>query len=182
MMALVFLVIFSMITGCNGGDQPEVVEESNEGETVDESSAPITFESVDINGTAVTSDIFSQSKITVVKIWGTFCGPCIKEMPDLQPLYEELKDKDVNLIGIMVDVSEDQNIEAAKYILDSSNVKFTNIIPDKNLYEQLISQIPGVPTTFFIDEEGKIIGEPLVGARSKDDYMKIINSILESIE
>lgn len=181
-MAFVFLFALSMVTGCaDDSNQKDAVDESQE-DVVDESSAPITFEAVDINGKTVTSDIFSQNKMTVVNLWGTFCPPCIEEMPDLQLLYEELKGKNVNLIGIMVDVSEDQNMELAKNILQSSGAKFTNIIPDKNLYDQLISQIAGVPTTFFIDQQGNIVGEPLVGARSKEDYMKDIDNVLKNLE
>ena len=55
----------------------------------------VIFETTDIDGNQVSSaDIFSQHKITMVNIWGTFCGPCIDEMPDLEVLSGRLAEKD----------------------------------------------------------------------------------------
>ena len=51
----------------------------------------ITFTATDLKGAAVTSEIFSKNKVTMLNIWGTFCGPCIREMPDLAKLNEENK-------------------------------------------------------------------------------------------
>ncbi|MBQ4235421.1 MAG: TlpA family protein disulfide reductase, partial [Treponema sp.] len=41
----------------------------------------ITFTATDLNGRIVTSEIFEKNKVTMLNIWGTFCGPCIREMP-----------------------------------------------------------------------------------------------------
>ena len=46
-------------------------------------SVSYTFESQDLDGNKITSDIFSNNIITMINIWGTFCGPCIREMPEL---------------------------------------------------------------------------------------------------
>ena len=63
------------------------------------------FKTTDTNGNEVTEKIFSDKDITMVNVWGTFCGPCINEMPELQKIYESLP-KNANLIGIAADVPE----------------------------------------------------------------------------
>ncbi|MCI6809084.1 MAG: redoxin domain-containing protein, partial [Spirochaetia bacterium] len=46
----------------------------------------IEFSAKDINNKNITSEIFEDAELTMINIWGTFCGPCIKEMPDLAQL------------------------------------------------------------------------------------------------
>ncbi|KAJ49208.1 putative oxidoreductase, partial [Clostridium tetanomorphum DSM 665] len=61
------------------------------------------FKVNDVNDKVVTNDIFKDKKLTMINIWGTFCKPCIDEMPELQDLYNEYGKKDVNIIGVVAD-------------------------------------------------------------------------------
>ena len=65
------------------------------------------FESVDLDGKEITSELYSNNKLTMINIWGTFCGPCIREMPGLAKLSEENKAKGVEIIGIPIDIIDD---------------------------------------------------------------------------
>ena len=64
----------------------------------------ITFSGSDLNGNPVTIEIFAENKVTMLNIWGTFCGPCIREMPDLAKLNKENKDKNFEVVGIIIDI------------------------------------------------------------------------------
>ena len=64
----------------------------------------ITFTATDMSGAAITSDIFAKNKVTMVNIWGTFCGPCIREMPDLANLAKTNAAKGVQVVGIPIDI------------------------------------------------------------------------------
>lgn len=55
-------------------------------------SAVNVFSTTDLEGNTVTNDIFSQADLTVVNFWGTFCNPCINEMPELAKWNEEMPD------------------------------------------------------------------------------------------
>lgn len=55
------------------------------------------------NGNDVDKSIFTDKKLTMVNVWGTYCGACIEEMPDLQEIYTEMKNKGVNVVGIVMD-------------------------------------------------------------------------------
>lgn len=61
----------------------------------------ISFTATDFKGNPVTSEIFAKNKLTMVNIWGTFCGPCIREMPDLARINEENKAKGIEEIEDM---------------------------------------------------------------------------------
>lgn len=123
------------------------------------------FTTKDINGVEVDSSIFSGKKLTVINVWGTFCGPCIREMPELADWAREMGD-DVQLIGIVGDIngeSDTQHIELAQTIAEKANVEFTNLIPNAD-FDRFMMDIIGFPTTFFVDENGTFVGEPVVGA------------------
>lgn len=145
----------------------------------------ITFDTKDLNGNAATSDLFGQNKVTMINIWGTFCGPCIAEMPDIQALSEEMKDQGVGIIGIVMDTvdgnyTEDQTvIELAKQIVSEKGVAYQNLITNKDLSE--LVPVVAVPTTIFVDSEGNMLGDAAVGSKGKDEYRQLIEAALGSI-
>lgn len=123
------------------------------------------FVSEDLYGNQVDETIFSEHKLTAVNVWGTFCSPCIEEMPELAQWSENMPDG-VGLIGIVGDVDgkeDTEHLELARKITEKAGAEFTNIIGGDAM-EELLDGIIGFPTTFFADEEGNIVGEPIVGA------------------
>lgn len=133
------------------------------------------FEMSDTAGNMVSEKIFKDYKVTMINIWATTCGPCIQEMPELQSLYADYKDKDFNLIGLVVD--GEQNKSDLKTILEKKGVKFTNLMANDSVSSYL-KNIAGTPTTIFVDKDGNIIGEPIVGSRSKADYEIAVKELL----
>lgn len=140
------------------------------------------FKTKTLDGKEIDSSIFKDSKLTMVNIWATYCGPCIEEMPELQKLYEEVKDENINVIGIVSDTPDVNNEELAKKILSKKGVEFANIIPDEKIMNTILKDISGVPTTFFVDSEGNIIGDFLVGSNSKEGFKKEIQDRLKNIK
>ncbi|WP_432405839.1 TlpA family protein disulfide reductase [Wukongibacter sp. M2B1] len=127
------------------------------------------------------SDVFKQNKLTMINIWATFCGPCIREMPDLQKLHEELKGEGVSVLGIIGDTPDADNEAAAKKIIETKGVNFINVIPDQGIKDNLIGGIAGYPTSLFVDSEGKIVGKVITGSRTKEEYKEIIKEVLNSL-
>lgn len=140
------------------------------------------FTTNDIAGNEVTESIFANKDLTVVNIWGTFCGPCINEMPELGAWEKELPDN-VQIVGLIVDISSTDNetqIAAAKQITEKADVGFVNLIGGNGAFDELISSIVGVPTTIFVDKSGNIIGEIIVGA-DVDRYKSFVNKYVEAL-
>ena len=136
------------------------------------------FATSNLNGESVANNLFAQKKITVVNIWGTFCGPCIGEMPELGEWARNMPEG-AQLIGIVCDVrgnNDSQTIAEANNILSQANANFVNLIPDKSLSKYL-ETVEAVPTTLFVDSQGNIIGDPVVGA-DVDSYKERVEQYL----
>lgn len=134
------------------------------------------FIAQDLDGNEVSSSIFSQADITVVNVWGTFCGPCKEEMPELQAWSQELPDN-VQIIGILCDVPDSNAKEYADAldIIAKSGVTYPNLLYGGDL-EEFITSLHVMPTTFFVDSEGKII-DSITGA-DVEGYKRAVELLL----
>ena len=135
------------------------------------------FETTDTKGNKITEKIFADKDITMVNVWGTFCGPCINEMPELQKIYESLP-KNANLIGIVADVPEGMKdgVDNANYIEKQTGVKYTNLTLSDSL-SSFAKRFYAVPSTIFVDKNGNIIGELVMGA-DIDAYVRNLQNVL----
>ena len=122
------------------------------------------FTAKTITGETVTNEIFASKKISVVNIWGTFCPPCIAEMPELGEMARSLP-ADAQIIGLVCDATEDstQQIQKAQEITKQSNANFVNIIPDAQLLK-FMENVEAVPTTIFVNSKGEVVGKAIIGA------------------
>ncbi len=139
-----------------------------------------TFESSDLDGNVVDDSIFADYDLTLVNVWGTFCGPCKVEIPELVQLHEEYGDR-VGFLGIISDVYEenDANVDVAKQIIEELNVDYVNIKLNERIHDTITKHVMGIPTTFFVDSEGNVVGEIIVGAQAKDVFEQQILDLLE---
>ena len=145
--------------------------------------ASITFETTDLDGNPVSSvELFGAHALTMVNLWGTYCGPCINEMPDLAELSARLEEKNCAIVGVVVDASgrnQESVIESAKEIIADTGVTYLNLLPWNRIAGDLPSQY--IPTTYFIDSEGRIVGEAAIGSRGADEYEALIDAALASL-
>ena len=137
------------------------------------SKEKLTFKTVSLDNDKITQDIFSGYDITVVHVWGTFCGPCIAEMGDYADFYKDLPDN-VNMIAIICDVYDgiDSNVSEAKDILKDADADFTNLRTSDDLYD-VIGEFQYVPSSFFVDGEGHIIGSMMDGVGFEDTKKRL---------
>ena len=124
------------------------------------------FETVDLAGNTVTNEIFSTKDLTIVNIWGTFCTPCINEMPELAKWSASMPEN-MQLIGIVSDlnsVDDADTLELAQEICEATGADvYTSLVAGDD-FTELLNGIVGVPTTFFVDRNGALVGNPIVGA------------------
>lgn len=178
------LSLFACNKKNNPGDTNKVEEkEKTTATAIELENMPIEnfdFQTMDIlDGNVIKSEEFYKEKpLTLVNVWGTFCGPCKEEMPDLAKLYDEYKDK-MNFLGVVVDtnVSMDTNVEEAQKIIKDSGVNYKNIMPNPTTEDTLVN-ITAMPTTFFVNSDGKVLGG-FVGKADKDSLKATIDKILE---
>lgn len=187
---LVVMTVFLLIACGNkkqAASSETSISQSNDGLTSSvaksqETVKMVSFNSEDLDGNAVTEKIFAEKDLTVVNIWGTFCGPCIQEMPELAAWAKEMPDN-VQLIGLVEDingVNDTEHIKLARQILKEADANFLNIIAGtEDFYDILVSLI-GVPTTIFVDKNGNIVGRPIIGA-NVDGYKKFVEQYLNEL-
>ena len=146
--------------------------------TAAEEGTVIDFETTDLDGNPVKmKDIFAQHDVTMINIWATWCGPCVNEMPELADLNGELADKNCAVVGILLDDTDEATLADAKDILENAGADFTVVIAPEN-FNDIIS-VQAFPTSYFIDSEGKIIGDPIIGAYP-DSYAARIDEALSA--
>lgn len=139
----------------------------------------------DQNGDAVDSlELFGKYDVTMVNVWATFCGPCIKEMPELNVLARELEQDNIGLVGVCCDVLDyeggldEGQVQLAKDIIAETGVEYTNLmLSDLSVLEKAVN-IDAVPTTFFVDKNGAVIGSTQIGAVDNETYTELAHEAL----
>lgn len=141
----------------------------------------LSFSTTDLSGKKVDDSIFKETKLTMVNIWGTFCPPCIAEMPDLARLNNDIDDFQV--VGFVLDVvswtgkTSAKIVNEARSIIMKTGAAYTNLVPSKDLLKGKFRNVQAVPTTYFVNAEGEIVGEYL-GSRDYGEWKRIINSLI----
>ncbi|MDC7289618.1 redoxin family protein [Blautia schinkii] len=144
------------------------------------------FTNEDLEGNEVTQDIFKDKKLTMVNYWATFCGPCLREMPDLGELQEEYADKGFQIVGVVADVMEDQNgeltnLDVAKEAVEATKAGYVHLPITQEMLGGPVANVQVVPTTVFVDENGNMVGEEQLGSKSKEDWAALIDSYLKMV-
>ena len=153
---LASVLLLAALAGCSTGEDNSLVSKTPFPE----------FSEADTEGNPVSSDIFADYDATIVNFWNNGCGTCIEEMPELEELYHQLQERNINLIGVGTDSGEgEEQLETAQNILKEKGVTYVNISPDPEgeFYKDFVSEIFSYPPTYIVDGEGNIIGAPIVG-------------------
>ena len=142
-----------------------------------------TFSAEALTGETVTESIFAQADLTVVNLWGTFCGPCIQEMPTLGMLHEELEN--VQFLGIVLDCNDqfggidpDQAALAAD-IMEQAGAAYPSLVLNQSLAMIGMANFQYIPTTLFVDKNGNVVGSEIVGAMDEAGWRETIAERLE---
>ncbi len=144
------------------------------------------FTATDLYGVRIDESALADHELTMVNVWATFCGPCLREMPDLGELADEYGSKGVRIVGMISDVLDSSGsidpaqVATAKDIVDRTKANYLHILPSEDLFG-LLSQIQSVPTTFFVDKDGNQVGQAYIGSRSKAEWKTIIDRTLAEV-
>lgn len=184
MITILTLSIALVLTACGSKTDESAAEDKSGKKTEDTKDGKTdskkvfgAFQSKTLDGEDITQEVFEKADLTMVNIWGTFCGPCIREMPDLGELNREYEGKGFQVVGIVSDVGEPGD-EKAEEIVTSTKADYVNIVAGGDLRSGILSQVSVVPTTIFVDKEGSQVGDVYSGARDKNGWMDIIESLL----
>ena len=126
------------------------------------------FEGKDLDGNTVkSSELFAKNAVTVVNFWFTTCNPCVGELGELDALNKELAEKGGALIGVNTFTldGDETAISEAKDVLAKKGATYQNVYFASNGEAgKFTTNIFAYPTTYVVDRNGNIVGDPIVGA------------------
>ena len=146
------------------------------------------FEGKDLDGGKVKSDkLFSGNSVTVVNFWFTTCSPCVGELGELDKLNRQLAEKGGAVVGVNTFTLDGDKtaISEAKEILEKKKASYRNIwFASDSEAGKFTSGIYSYPTTYVVDGNGNIVGEPIVGAitgkKQAEKLQELIDQAIES--
>ena len=167
-----------------GGTEEETEETTHDNDTnIVYSGDQVKFSTSDRDGNHYDESIFADYELIMINFWEPWCGPCVGEIPDLQQLYADYKDKDFLIIGVYSETTMESEVDQ---ILNDSKVDYL-ILKYTSDFDKFQSGY--VPTTIIVDKNGNVIntGESyqgvdeslIVGSRSYRDWEAIITRYLK---
>ena len=162
-------------------DQPQDTSNAGDSKTVGK------FETKGVDGKDYTEKVFSDYDLTLVNIFTTWCSPCVNEIPELEKLYEEMKEKGVGVVGVVLDTvgddgkQDDATVKKAGVLQEKTKASYPFLIPDSTMMNGRLNGISAFPETFFVDKEGNIVGETYSGSHSLDEWKEIVEKELANV-
>lgn len=141
------------------------------------------FEGKDLDGNeAKSSALFAGNTVTVVNFWFTTCSPCVGELSDLEALNKSLSEKGGEVVGInSFTLDGDKTaISEAKDVLTKKGATYKNIWFESNSEAgKFTSGLYSYPTTYVVDKNGNIVGDPITGAITGKKQSEKLNELID---
>ena len=175
---------------------PEIMQESIDGDMSVPAGSDMTnppddgsmqkfpaFEGKDLDGNPVKSDeLFSANAVTVVNFWFTACKPCVGELSELDALNKELAKKGGALIGVNTFTldGDEAAISEAKDVLAKKGVTYQNVyFASDGEAGKFTTNIFAYPTTYVVDRNGNIVGDPIIGAITEKKQAETLQKLID---
>ncbi len=112
----------------------------------------VDYELPDTHGQIQSLDQY-KGKWLIVNYWATWCGTCMKELPELIAFHENNKDSDAVVVGINFEFIEKENL---KEFVSNKSIPYA-ILSTKPVRETPLGAVPALPTTYIINPQGKVV-------------------------
>ena len=128
----------------------------------------VDYELPDVDGQMQSLDQY-QGKWVIVNYWATWCGTCMKELPDLVAMHENNKDKDIVVVGVNFESIDNEQLKA---FVAKQSIPYP-VLRSEPVPVTALGKVPALPTTYIIDPDGKVVaGEVgLVSRQNLEDYI-----------
>lgn len=179
--AMAIAVMAVALAACESGENSNDQETGTDSEPSRERFP--SFEGKTLEGSDINSGVFAQNSVTVVNFWFSDCPPCLAELGELNEVNEELKKYGGEVIGVNTYTfgGDEKAIKEAAGILNQKKASYRNLWVSKDSdLAKLTKEIVGYPTTYVVDRNGTIVGEPILGSIDnealKEELQKRIDS------
>lgn len=160
------LLLALAVTGCSGA-----------GATTQGAQTLESFTAQTLDGGTFTEADIAAKDLTVMNFWMTTCRPCISEMPDIAE-FEKALPENVQLVTVCLFGEEDTR--EVQGVVDATGYTGTTLLSGDGDFQTLCDAIQATPTTVFVNSEGKIVGDPIIGAQEvfSGTMLEAMNAIL----
>ena len=182
----ILLTATLMLSACSASEETkpagtaDIAAESFVPENISGLTSPNHFNAYTLSGVGYSDAYFDDHDVTIINIWSTTCPPCIAEMPELTEFMHGLPDN-VQLITWCID--GEYNTERAESIVKDAGYDGVTLTSGDGDLQTLLYELMYTPTTLFVDCDGNIIGDALIGSprRFSDAYTEMTNNALKAI-
>ena len=185
-LSLHVLIVLIAFSGCDNSTAQQKKKKISKSENfkpknINDLIAP-DFSLADLDGNTVTLEQM-RGRVVLLNFWGTWCGPCRKEIPDFINLMKKYNQDGLEIIGVTLTSGPPENIRA---FADKWGINYKLLTDIKGNETQTVTalygqatgkRITGIPTTFIIDREG-IIQKRYVGPRSESIFYNDLKKYL----
>lgn len=147
-----------------------------------------TFETTDIDGNSYTESVFGDYDLTLVNAFTTWCSPCVNEMPELEQLYQELKEQGVGVVGMVMDTvgddgkTDEEVVKKAQALKEKTGVTYPLLIPDAGMLNGRIQGLQSFPESFFVDKNGNIVSDAIMGSNTLQGWEDAVAQKMEELK
>lgn len=118
-----------------------------------------------------------KGKVVLIDFWATWCGPCMRELPNVKNVYDKYHDKGFDVVGVSLDEDKD----ALTAFLEKEKLPWKTLFdedPAKHGFEGVkLAQefgIDAIPATFLVDQQGKIVSISARGQQLQSQLQKLL--------
>ncbi len=169
------VLFLALALGCarkEPAQQTGVGTEAPAGEAGTLGSAAPAFSLPDLDGKTVSLADF-KGKVIILDFWATWCPPCRAEVPDFVRLQSKYRDKGLAVVGLSMDAG---GVKDVRPFAEEFNVNYTMLIA-KDETANAYGGIVGIPTTFVLDRQGRIV-KKFVGKTEMKNFEETIQPLL----
>ena len=165
---LALLMCLTLLSGCGGSSGAAAPDEDGYDGLV--------FSAEDRGGETWDQSVFLSHKLTMINFWEPWCGPCVGEMADLQRLQDTYAERGLLILGVYQTADAEEDVDA---VLSYTGVTY----PILHYTQEFDAFQSGyVPTTIFVDGEGRLIGEGssalYIGSNSFEGWAAVVEDLL----
>ena len=165
---LALLLCVTLLSGCGGSSGAAAPDEDGYDGLV--------FSAEDRGGETWDQSVFLSHKLTMINFWEPWCGPCVGEMADLQRLQDTYAERGLLILGVYQTADAEEDVDA---VLSQTGVTY----PILHYTQEFDAFQSGyVPTTIFVDGEGRLIGEGssalYIGSNSFEGWAAVVEDLL----
>ena len=119
-----------------------------------------------------------RGSVVLLNIWATWCTPCVREMPAMQRMYDELRDDGLRVVAVSVDAPG--GVRDVRSFVDELGLTFDILLDPSGGIEHAYA-VTGLPTTYLIDREGRI-RRKVIGITEWDapEHMASVRALLDT--